>query len=115
MCSLAQFVADRRVRCKLEAALLPSPLFPRGDKRRADPQSPGFRDDVPALQVADATRAAGIDDVSDRQLHEADSAVIVAKRDEHFGRLTTILAKKALDVTLMVFDAAVGPERTPEP
>lgn len=115
MRSLTRVVAERRVRRKLEAALPPGPLFARGDERRADSQTPGLGDHVPALQVADAIRAAGIDDVPNRQFHEADGAVIVAESDEHLGRLATIAAEKALDVTLMLVGAAVRPERAPEP
>jgi len=115
VCALARVVIQCRIRRKLTAPLPHRPTFGSCDESRTDSLSPDLRDDVPALEVADAIRATGIHDIADRELYEADRAVVVVEGHEHFGRFVTIARQKALRVALVLFEGTVWPQVVSEP
>ena len=111
---VTRLVVQVRVRSKFTTTLVFRPLLTRGNERRADSVSTRFQDDIPALEVPDAIRAARIHDVADRKLNETNGPVMVIEGDQHFGRLVTIARKKPVRIARVLFERAVRPEGAAE-
>ena len=114
MRALAHFIIQPGVRRKLAASLAPRPSFAGGHQGRADPLATRGGHHVPALQIAHSIRRAGVHNVSDRKLDETNGPAVVVQRQQHLGWLMAIAGEKTIGIPLVVFEAALRPERMAE-
>jgi len=106
---MAYLIVQARIRRKLAAARASRPAFSSSNEFGADALPSSLRDDIPALEIANTIRAAGIHDIANRELHEADGVVGIVECQEHLRGFVMVAREKALRVAAVLIEGRVRP------